>query len=52
MRKLGTFAKNAPMEAEAMDRIFDALFPTYPKRSKDPRTPEDQEASRFTLVEL
>ena len=36
MRTLGTFAKNAPMEAETMDRIVDALFPTHPKRSEDP----------------
>ena len=30
------FAKNAPMEAETMDRIVDALFPTHPKRSENP----------------
>ena len=52
MRKLGAFAKNAPMEAETMDRIVDALFPTHPKRSEDPRKPDNLEAPPFTLVEL
>ena len=52
MRKLGAMAKNAPMEAEAMHKIVDALFPTHPKRSEDPWTPEDLESPPFTLVEL
>ena len=52
MRTLGAFAKNAPIEAETMDRIANALFPTYPKRSEDPRTAENLEAPPFTLVEL
>ena len=54
MRKFGAFAKNATMEAESMDRIVDALFPTHQtaKRSEDPWTPEDLEAPPFTLVEL
>ena len=52
MRKFGAFAKNAPMDAEKIDRIFDALFPTHPKRPQDPRIPENLEAPPFTLVEL
>ena len=52
MRKLEAFAKNAPMEAETMDRIVDALFSTHPKRSEDPWKPDDLEAPPFTLLEL
>ena len=51
MRKLGALAKNAVMEAEAMDRIVDALFPTHSKRYENPRTREALEAPPFTLVE-
>ena len=52
VRKLGAFANNVPMEAETMNRIFDAPFPTHPKRSEDRWTLEDLEAPPFTLVEL
>ena len=52
MRKHGAFTYSAPMEAETMDRIVDAIFHAHPKRSVDPKMPEDLEVPPFTEAEL
>ena len=40
------------MEAETMDRIVDTLFPAHPKRSVDPKMPENLKVPMFTEAEL
>ena len=52
MRKLGAFAKSAPIAAETIDRIVDTLFPAHSKWSVDPQIPEDLVVPPFTEAEL